>query len=87
MLGNSRFFWGLGGVFLRNSRIPTLEFLNLEFLVFFEISQYVTPFILIAFYAIKSRLSKLILDRMKDCFYWRIFSYELVYTFQSSKRC
>ena len=73
MLGNSRFFWGLGGVFLRNSRI-----LNLEFLVFFEISQYVTPFILIAFYAIKSRLFKLILDRMKDCFYWRIFSYELV---------
>ncbi|MCI7501906.1 MAG: hypothetical protein MSA54_08285 [Campylobacter sp.] len=23
MLGNSRFFWGLGGVFLRNSRIPS----------------------------------------------------------------
>ena len=78
MLGNSRFFWGSGGIFLRNSRIPKLEFLNLEFLVFFEISQYVTPFILIAFYTIKSRLFKLILDRTKDCFYWRIFSYELV---------
>ena len=33
MLGNSRFFWGSGGIFLRNSRILKLEFLrlNLEF--------------------------------------------------------